>query len=255
MNNIHKIYVHINKTNNKLYIGQTKEHDVNKRWKNGYGYKNNKYFWNAIKKYGWENFDHIVLIENLSLEEANIIEEELINKYNTTNKNFGYNLKSGGRHSKMSEETRMKISKSKMGHKVTMQTRIKISKNHADFSGDKNPRYGKHCSEETKKKIRENNKSEGRIGVKKPPETIKKMIDNHADFSGDKNPKAKKVVQLSLDNHYINTFSTLVEAGKSIGQKSSNITVCCQNINRTAGGYKWRYYDDYTKELCNIPSA
>ena len=95
MNGEYKIYVHINKVNRKIYIGQTKQ-TLEQRSSNGNAYKNCRHFWNAIQKYGWENFEHIVLIENLSLEMANIIEEELIKKYNTTNHNNGYNMKSGG---------------------------------------------------------------------------------------------------------------------------------------------------------------
>ena len=46
--------------------------------KDGYQYHKCPYFWNAIQKYGWENFEHIVLIENLSKEVADIMESELI---------------------------------------------------------------------------------------------------------------------------------------------------------------------------------
>ena len=94
MNN-YIIYVHQNKINGKLYIGQTKQ-KPQERWRNGEGYFNSTYFYHAIKKYGWSNFNHIILIENLSLQEANEIEKFLINKYNTKNHNFGYNLTDGG---------------------------------------------------------------------------------------------------------------------------------------------------------------
>ena len=91
MNGEYKVYVHINKVNRKIYIGQTKQ-TLEQRSSNGNAYKNCRHFWNAIQKYGWKNFDHIVLIENLSLEMANIIEEYLIRKYNSTNDKIGYNL-------------------------------------------------------------------------------------------------------------------------------------------------------------------
>ena len=93
----YKIYVHINKINGKLYFGQTKRNDVNLRFgKNGIQYKKCPYFWNAIQKYGWDNFEHIIIFENLSKEMADIIEKELIKKYDTTNYSFGYNLSEGG---------------------------------------------------------------------------------------------------------------------------------------------------------------
>lgn len=70
MNN-YKIYMHKNKINNKIYIGQTKQ-SLNSRFKNGNGYQSCPLFFRAIKKYGWENFEHIILEENISsLEVAN----------------------------------------------------------------------------------------------------------------------------------------------------------------------------------------
>jgi hypothetical protein len=41
------VYVHINKTNNKKYVGISC--NPVKRWNNGNGYKNHKNFYNAIK--------------------------------------------------------------------------------------------------------------------------------------------------------------------------------------------------------------
>ena len=63
------IYAHVNQVNGKIYIGISK--DVNKRWENKiHGYKHCTLFFNALKKYGWENFDHIVLWDNMTHEEA-----------------------------------------------------------------------------------------------------------------------------------------------------------------------------------------
>lgn len=190
MKDNYKIYVHINKSNGKMYIGQTIYEDPNIRWKNGYGYKGNQYFWNSIQKYGWDNFEHIVLIENLSLEEANLIEEELISKYNTTNKNIGYNLRPGGKNSKNTIETNKKISNAKLGHSVSKETRKRISKNHADCKGENNPRYGKHCTEETKNKIREkiSGKKHPFYGKQRSEQTKEKIRKNHKNVVGENNP-------------------------------------------------------------------
>ena len=241
------IYKHINKINGKVYIGQTCT-TPERRWKCGKGYIGNKYFYNAIKKYGWDNFEHIILLENLTLEEANVIEENLIKEYKSNNKEYGYNLRSGGKNSAMHPDTKKLISQSKMGHIVTDETKAKISKNHADMSGKNNPMYGKQHSKETREKIRQRNKSEDKKGIKRPLETIEKMKANHADFSNDKNPRARAVVKLTMDEQYIETFLTAKEAAKSIGQKGSNITICCQNNHRSAGGYKWRYADEYNEQ-------
>lgn len=57
------IYCHINKVNGKTYVGITSS-SPELRWKNGEGYKNCRKFYNAILKYGWDNFYHIILRDN-----------------------------------------------------------------------------------------------------------------------------------------------------------------------------------------------
>ena len=62
---MYTIYIHRNKINNKAYIGQTCN-DPKKRWENGNGYKKQPHFYNAIQKYGWDGFEHIIWGENLT---------------------------------------------------------------------------------------------------------------------------------------------------------------------------------------------
>ena len=69
MNN-YIVYMHVNRLNGKKYIGITSMRP-NARWHNGHGYKKQKRFWSSIVCYGWENFDHLVLFDGLSKEEAN----------------------------------------------------------------------------------------------------------------------------------------------------------------------------------------
>lgn len=91
------IYIHKNKINNKVYIGQTKQECLNDRWKNGAGYKPCTYFYAAIQKYGWDNFEHEILEQgDWTQEEANQKEKFYIQLYDSTNPNKGYNIKSGG---------------------------------------------------------------------------------------------------------------------------------------------------------------
>jgi group I intron endonuclease len=95
----------------KAYIGQTKNYS--KRCLQHRSPLNNNCasFSNAIKKYGWDNFHHEVLIDGLSLDDANTWEELLIAEHGTLSPN-GYNLKTGGDNVKLSEETKAKMSKS-----------------------------------------------------------------------------------------------------------------------------------------------
>ncbi len=96
MSEVHYIYMHKNKINNKIYIGQTIQYPEN-RWKNGAGYKTCTYFYRAIQEYGWDNFEHIILVEKeMSQEETDKLEEYYIDLYDATNPNKGYNILKGG---------------------------------------------------------------------------------------------------------------------------------------------------------------
>ena len=84
------VYVHID-PEGKRYYGATKQ-KVSQRWRNGTRYKENKYFTDAIERYGWNNFEHIIVAKGLTDEEAYWLEEELIKVYDTINPTKGYNI-------------------------------------------------------------------------------------------------------------------------------------------------------------------
>lgn len=109
-NNTYCVYIHTNKINNKVYIGQTiYGYNPNLRWRNGLGYEGCTYFYNAIQKYGWDSFEHIVLVNNLTAEEANKAEELLIALYDTRNPKYGYNIMFGGDNHTFAQDTIDKI--------------------------------------------------------------------------------------------------------------------------------------------------
>lgn len=113
------VYCHRNKINGKRYIGQTKQ-NIERRWgDNGCNYKGCIHFNRAINKYGWNNFEHYIIQDGLTKEEADELEKLNILAYNTTNANFGYNIDKGGSHGghPHTEETKAKMSKSKKGNK------------------------------------------------------------------------------------------------------------------------------------------
>lgn len=73
----YKVYIHI-MTGLWIYIGQTGQ-DLEERWQNGEGYKqHNQMLYHQIRKYGWENINHILYKDNLTKKEADIIERDLI---------------------------------------------------------------------------------------------------------------------------------------------------------------------------------
>lgn len=109
MNNERKycVYKHTSPSN-KVYIGITK--NLKQRWgANGKHYIKNNHFVRAINKYGWDNFKHEILFNNLTINEAKSKEIELIAYYDSTNPTKGYNISLGG--DIMSESSKKKLSK------------------------------------------------------------------------------------------------------------------------------------------------
>lgn len=154
----YKLYVHI-APNGKKYYGITGQKYVKQRWKRGKAYKSNQYFTNAIKKYGWDNIEHIVIYDDLTESEAKELEQCYIQWYDTTNRNYGYNITLGGESASgytHTEEARKKISEAGKGRQMSEETRQKISESRL---GEKHHNFGKHPSEETRKKMSEAQKN------------------------------------------------------------------------------------------------
>lgn len=138
------LYCHVNKFNQKLYIGISSKSPF-RRWGNNGCHYSGQVFGRAIKKYGWDNFDHIILMENLSKDEAELIEIALIDKYHTTDSRYGYNISTGGQlHMKMTDEAKEYLRNKYKGRKLTPEW---ITNRTAAQTGLKR-------SEETKMKIR-----------------------------------------------------------------------------------------------------
>lgn len=267
----YKVYVHVNKINGKLYIGQTCKTLKSRFGRNGKNYKNSNYFYNSIKKHGWNNFKHILLFDNLSGEEANILEKELIHKYNTTNKTCGYNLDTGGKNGRThSKETIEKLRKGKLGKnnpnymkKLSTETCRRMSESR---TGDKHYLYGKHHTVETKQKISESkqgvkiisdyvfteqhkfNLSESHKNKILSDETKSKMSESKKGHIVSKetrekisNAKSRNVFQFSKDNILINTFKSSIDAERKTNIRNQNILKCCKGERKTAGGYIWKY--------------
>jgi len=202
------VYMHKNIINDKIYIGITCR-EPQKRWNYGRGYQQNRFFENAIQKYGWKNFEHIILYENLPEEEAKAKEIELISKYKSNNRKCGYNISSGG------ESGNGVAGKNSLlfGVPKTLEHRKKLS---MAKKGKPSHRRGLHLSNETKEKLRQANKG-------KTPIT--------AGF----NRRIVKCIETGK------VYYSCLEAWRQTGIHYSNISRCCLNKRQTAGKLHWEY--------------
>lgn len=207
------VYQHRNLKNGKSYIGMTSL-EPKKRWNSGKGYKKNSKIWSDIKESDWNSdWQHEILGKFENKQEALNAEEMFIRLFDSTNN--GYNISSyGGTSYKRTEESRKKMSESKIGKKnpnfgkhFSEETRNKMSEAH---TGGKHPLYGKHHSEKTRKKISESK------------------------------PK-KPVLQYSKTGELIAEYSSIHEAERQTGCRNGSICECCKGNLKTCGGYIWKY--------------
>ena len=94
---IYSIYKATNKTNGKVYIGFDSNWPNRKqRHKHLYiNHNNNKKFYNAIVKYGWDNFEWEIVYQSKEGEYCkNVMETFFIEQYNSFK--CGYNMTLGG---------------------------------------------------------------------------------------------------------------------------------------------------------------
>lgn len=210
----YSVYMHVNKINGKRYIGITSQ-TPSSRWKGGLGYKKQRRFFSAIVSYGWNNFDHIILRDNLSKEEAEKMEFELIQEYHSNDLRYGYNIENGGVTNKLSDEQKEHLRHINLGKHHSPETRKKMSD--ASMGASRAWLTGRHLTEETKKKM-------------------------SASRSGAKNPRASKVYQFNLEGNLIAMYSCMNDAKKALGVRATaHISQCCCGMRNKAYGFRWSY--------------
>lgn len=226
----------------RVYIGITGR-DVSVRWYSGSGYSGQPRFYNAIKKYGWDAFEHVVLFEGLSREDAENMEIELIRKYRSTERGYGFNAANGGSCAgKLTEESKKKISIANSGKRASAETRVKMS---AARKGRKQTpehimhrfesRKGYKMSEKQRREMGER-VSKQRLGTKHSDSTKEKIRQN--------SPVKKRIYQFSTDNDFIALYDSLSDASRATGVSVQNISNMAQGRYKTAGGYVWQYVNE-----------
>jgi len=160
-----------------FYIGKGSRN----RWKDN---RRNKYFKNKLNKIKKSGLEPIIIKFRENLDEKNsfILELELINLIGRKDLRRGplINFTDGG--------------EGVSGRICLEETRKLLIENHADIKGENHPNYGKHPSDETRKKQSEKmkdrykGKNHPMFGKHHSEETIKLMRENHANFKGENHP-------------------------------------------------------------------
>jgi len=168
-----------NLINNKIYIGQSL--DIYNRWKGHIkDLKNNrhhnKHLQNSWNKYGESIFEFEILKECFE-EFLNKEEVYYINHYNCLNDKYGYNKRTGGDNSRLSDEAKTKLKLYNIGKKLTNETKKKISLGNKNKKRTEQQRInivngqkGKHLSDITKQKMSKSTKG------RKVSQTVKDKI-------------------------------------------------------------------------------
>jgi group I intron endonuclease len=197
----------ITNPNGRIYIGQAQ--NIHKRFLQYKNISNNikrqVKLYNSLKKHGSDN--HLFeILEECSFEKLNKRERYWQDYYDATSINnlncilTGYDEVK----SKMSDESRLKISKAKKNQIISKQHREKLSK----------AKKGIKLSKEHKEKISKNN------------------IGKHN----------KPILQYNLEGNFIKEWECGYDAVKFLGISSNgNIVKCCKNIIPSAYGFIWRY--------------
>jgi group I intron endonuclease len=127
------IYVIRNTINGKLYVGQTERSDPSERWKEHLecvqGTRRQRLY-ASMRCHGIENFEFIPLEEQASFQDLDDAEQFWIEFFRSWDEAFGYNKTKGGQWGRLTPD------------KIKHLSEIN--------SGEKNPFYGKHHSDEAK---------------------------------------------------------------------------------------------------------
>ena len=272
--NIWKVYLHTNLINNKKYVGITSQSLASRWGHDGYNYRAQPKFYNAIKKYGWSNFSHEILYQDLTKERALELESQLINEYNSINNGYNCSLYGGDIYSKevICSETNEHFPSVAAAARQYSKDATILSKH---LHGKLPSAYGLHwyfVNEELNKEhyeadylavMKKNKKFEDDmklVSLYLDGLTIRQISDN-TGYSREKISLALKRQNIVFRNNYttaialdkdtlmpIKKFNTLHEAcswcGLNPDTESGRIKTAILDSWRICKGYKWTTEDD-----------
>lgn len=235
------VYKITNKTNEKIYIGQTIQSLTNRKkdHKNCQERLKNLALYRAFRKYGFKNFDWKIIHHAKDKNELDEMEKHYIQCYKTMLPKFGYNMTYGGEGGQHPEEIRIKISESLKGREFSEETRNKLSTSlKGKYTKEKSSWWGRKHTDEERKKIGDAQKGDKNhmYGKRASAETRKKMSESR---KGELHWNHKKVRCIETGEIYISA----IEAGEKTGIDNSSIGKCCKGKRNNAGSFRWDYIE------------
>lgn len=233
------VYRATNIINGKVYIGQTIG-TLNRRMvchiSDALLKKDNMYFHKAIRKYGKENFIWEIIVECKSLKELNKSEIGMIEKYDTFSK--GYNLTEGG------EGVLGLWGEAAFwyGRHHTEESKKKMSEGK---KGEKNYNYGKHPTKETREKMSKS--SEGKKMSDSAREKVskarkdKKHSKEHTEKLAKATSKKYKIITPEGDIIFIHGIVKFCKSYKKEKLNPGNLIKVAKGRQKYCKGYKCEY--------------
>lgn len=227
------VYMHRNKINNKKYIGITCRKPEYRWGKDGYSYKG-QVFKTAIDKYGWDNFDHIILFNDLNAEDAYKKEQELIKLYKSNQKEFGYNLSIGGEHGSTGYlNNSMSIIVYQYDLDGNFITEYPSLSEAERVTGISNSSISACCKG---KQLYTGEFQWSYTKVNKMPK-----IDKHQLISEKVRKKGKPVYCYSIDGNFIKKYNSARIASQETNTNQNKINYCCSGKARYSNNLQWFY--------------
>ena len=197
------IYEFVNNINKKVYVGQTIDYKQRIRsHKFNLNQNKNTPFYNALEKYGWENF-LINIVEECEENKLNEREIYWINEKKSLYPN-GYNLLKGGNQARHTDITKQKISNGRKD--------IKFSESHIENL--RKSHLGYVMPEDQKNKISESNKG--------------KVVSEETKFKLKySQPHRREVGRFDIEGNLIVKYESIKEASTQLNCSPGNISECC----------------------------
>jgi group I intron endonuclease len=177
------------------------------------------------------------------VEELNELEIMYIMKYDTCNKNIGYNIHEGGRNCIPGEETRLKMSQS---HKGIIQSDEWLDKRIHKSGSINAKKYGKLKTEEEKNNISIKTKGENSFwyGKTRSKETKDKISEKKKGTTLKESARlaiCKTIYLIDIKNNKYTEYESGKLLSSQTGIKTTTISYRCKKDYIDENSIKWSY--------------